>query len=122
MFDVFFSALDQLLQPIHLLFMALGVLLGLLVGSLPGLGGIAGLSIILPFVFGMDPTSALALMIGLLSPLSTSDTIPAVLMGVPGTSASQATVIDGFPMAKRGEGGRALGAAFIASMFGGVFG
>jgi TctA family transporter len=70
----------------------------------------------------MDATSALALMIGLLSPLNTSDTIPAVLMGVPGTSAAQATVVDGFPMAKRGEGGRALGAAFIASMFGGVFG
>jgi TctA family transporter len=99
-----------------------GVFLGLIVGFLPGLGGIAGLSIILPFVYGMDATSALALMIGLLSPLNTSDTIPAVLMGVPGTSAAQATVVDGFPMAKRGEGGRALGAAFIASMFGGVFG
>jgi putative tricarboxylic transport membrane protein len=119
---VFFSALGQLLQPIHLLFMMLGVFLGLIVGFLPGLGGIAGLSIILPFIYGMDPTSALALMIGLLSPLNTSDTIPAVLMGVPGTSAAQATVVDGFPMAKRGEGGRALGAAFIASMFGGVFG
>jgi TctA family transporter len=122
MFDVLFSALDQLVQPIHLLYLMLGVFLGLVVGFLPGLGGIAGLSIVLPFIYGTDPTSALALMIGLLSPLNTSDTIPAVLMGVPGTSASQATVIDGFPMAKRGEGGRALGAAFIASMFGGVFG
>jgi putative tricarboxylic transport membrane protein len=122
MFDVFFSALGQLLVPVHLLYLMLGVLIGLVVGFLPGLGGIAGLSIILPFVYGMDPTSALALMIGLLSPLNTSDTIPAVLMGVPGTSAAQATVVDGFPMAKKGEGGRALGAAFIASMFGGVFG
>ena len=122
MFEVFFSALGQLMQPVHLLYMMLGVFLGLIVGFLPGLGGIAGLSIILPFIYGMDPTSALALMIGLLSPLNTSDTIPAVLMGVPGTSAAQATVVDGFPMAKRGEGGRALGAAFIASMFGGVFG
>ncbi len=122
MFDVFFSALGQLMLPVHLLYLSLGVFLGLIVGFLPGLGGIAGLSIILPFVYGMDPTSALALMIGLLSPLNTSDTIPAVLMGVPGTSASQATVVDGFPMAKKGEGGRALGAAFVASMFGGVFG
>lgn len=122
MFDVLFSALDLLLQPIHLLYLMLGVFLGLVVGFLPGLGGIAGLSIILPFVFGLDAPSALALMIGLLAPLNTSDTIPAVLMGVPGTSAAQATVVDGFPMAKKGEGGRALGAAFIASMFGGVFG
>lgn len=104
MFDVLFSALDQLLQPIHLLYLMLGVFLGLVVGFLPGLGGIAGLSIILPFIFGLDAPSALALMIGLLAPLNTSDTIPAVLMGVPGTSAAQATVVDGFPMAKKGEG------------------
>jgi len=62
------------------------------------------------------------MMIGLLAPLATSDTFPSVLMGIPGTSNSQATVVDGFPMAKKGEGARALGAAFTASMFGGVFG
>ena len=82
MFDVFVTAFTELMQPIHLLYLMLGVFLGLIVGFLPGLGGIAGLSIILPFIYGMDPTSALALMIGLLSPLNTSDTIPAVLMGV----------------------------------------
>lgn len=97
-------------------------MLGMLVGILPGLGGIAGLSVLLPFVFGMDATNALAMMIGLIAPLSTSDTFTSVLMGIPGTAASQATVVDGFPMAKKGEGARALGAAFTASMFGGLFG
>ncbi len=122
MTHVLMSAFVDLMQPLHLWYLMLGVLIGLVVGFLPGLGGIAGLSIILPFVYGMDATSALALMIGLLSPLTTSDSIPAILMGVPGTSAAQATVLDGFPMAKKGEGGRALGAAFMASMIGGVFG
>ncbi len=77
---------------------------------------------LLPFVFGMDASHALAMMIGLLAPTATSDTFPSVLMGIPGTSASQATVVDGFPMAKRGEGARALGAAFTASMMGGLIG
>jgi len=122
MVDIFFSALTQLLEPYHLLFLFTGVMLGMVVGILPGLGGIAGLSVLLPFVFGMDASNALAMMIGLIAPLSTSDTFPSVLMGIPGTAASQATVVDGFPMAKKGEGARALGAAFIASMFGGLFG
>jgi TctA family transporter len=70
----------------------------------------------------MDASNALAMMIGLLAPLATSDTFPSVLMGIPGTSNSQATVVDGFPMAKKGEGARALGAAFTASMIGGIIG
>jgi TctA family transporter len=122
MVDTFLAAFFQLIEPSHLIFLFTGVILGLVVGILPGLGGIAGLSILLPFVFGMDASNALAMMIGLLAPLATSDTFPSVLMGIPGTSNSQATVVDGFPMAKKGEGARALGAAFTASMFGGVFG
>ena len=61
-------------------------------------------------------------MIGLISVTSTSDTIPSVLFGVPGTSASQATILDGHPMAKKGEAGRAFGGAYMASLLGGVFG
>jgi putative tricarboxylic transport membrane protein len=77
---------------------------------------------VLPFIFGMEPSYALAVMIGLQSVTTTSDTFPAVLMGIPGTSGSQATVVDGFPLSKKGEAARALGAAFSASLFGGVFG
>ena len=122
MVETFLAAFYQLIEPSHLIFLFTGVVLGLLVGILPGLGGIAGLSVLLPFVFGMDASNALAMMIGLLAPLATSDTFPSVLMGIPGTSNSQATVVDGFPMAKKGEGARALGAAFSASMIGGVLG
>ncbi|MCH9049773.1 MAG: tripartite tricarboxylate transporter permease [Proteobacteria bacterium] len=106
----------------HMLYLGFGVFLGLIVGILPGLGGTAGLALLLPFVFGMQPGYALAMMIGLQSVTATSDTFPSVLMGIPGTASSQATVVDGFPLSKQGQAARALGAAFSASLFGGLFG
>ena len=120
--DAALAALSVLASPGHVLALFGGVLLGLVVGILPGLGGTAGLALLLPFLFGMEPSIALAMMIGLQSVTVTSDTFPSVLMGIPGTSGSQATVLDGFPMSKNGEAARALSAAFISSMFGGVFG
>lgn len=115
-------ALLELFQFQHLTFLALGVLLGLSVGILPGLGGLAGMALVLPFVYGMDQTSALAMMIGLTSVTTTSDTFPSVLMGIPGSASSQATVLDGYPLSKSGQAARALSAAFSASMIGGVIG
>ena len=106
----------------RLLFLFFGVLMGLFLGAMPGLGGLVGLAILLPFTFDMDPFMAFAIMIGLISVTSTSDTIPSVLFGVPGTSAAQATILDGHPMAKKGEAGRAFGAAYTASLMGGLFG
>ena len=117
-----FSALFQLFELNHLLFLFAGTLLGLIVGILPGMGGTSGLALVLPFVFTMEPSYALAMMIGVLAPTTTSDTFPAVLMGVPGTSGSQATVMDGFPLSQKGMAARALSAAFSASLLGGIFG
>ncbi len=111
-----------ILQPVVLGYLVLGVVMGLAVGVFPGLGGIAGLSLLLPFMFGMDPILGLALMIGMVAVVPTSDTFASVLMGIPGSSASQATVLDGFPMAKKGEAARALSAAFASSLFGGLVG
>lgn len=116
------DALLGLLTVEHFTFLMLGVCLGLVIGVLPGLGGIAGLSLLLPFLYGMDQTSALAMLIGLVAIIPTSDTFTSVLMGIPGSSASQATVLDGFPLAKQGEAARALSAAFFASLIGGLFG
>ncbi|MEM7461977.1 MAG: tripartite tricarboxylate transporter permease [Pseudomonadota bacterium] len=116
------DAFGLILQPIVLGYLALGVVMGLCVGVFPGLGGIAGLSLLLPFMFGMDPILGLALMIGMVAVVPTSDTFASVLMGIPGSSASQATVLDGFPMAKNGEAARALSAAFSSSLFGGLMG
>ena len=122
MVDTFFTALATLLTFHHVVALSAGVLLGLVVGVLPGLGGIVGLSLLLPFLYGMEPSYALAMMVGVLAVIPTSDTFASILMGIPGSTASQATVLDGFPLAKKGEAARALSAAFAASMFGGVFG
>jgi putative tricarboxylic transport membrane protein len=122
MIEIAFSALLTVLSGWHILYMLLGVLVGLVVGILPGLGGIAGMAILLPFIYGMDPVSALGMLIGLVAVIPTGDTFTSVMMGIPGSSASQATVLDGFPLAKKGEAARALSAAFFSSMLGGVFG
>ena len=116
------DAWTLILQPAVLAYLLLGVVMGLGIGVFPGLGGIAGLSLILPFMFGMDPVMGLALMIGMLAVVPTSDTFASVLMGIPGSSASQATVLDGFPLARNGEAARALAAAFTSSLFGGLVG
>lgn len=116
------EAWGLILQPIVLGYLVLGVVMGLAIGVFPGLGGIAGLSLLLPFMFGMDPVPGLALMIGMVAVVPTSDTFASVLMGIPGSSASQATVLDGFPMAKKGMAARALSAAFASSLFGGLVG
>ena len=122
MVESLLSALAEITSGQHLLYLFAGVAMGLVVGIFPGLGGIVGLSLLLPFLYGMDSTSALSMLIGLVAIIPTSDTFTSVLMGIPGSSASQATVLDGFPLAKKGEGARALGAAFSASLFGGIIG
>ncbi|MEE8284591.1 MAG: tripartite tricarboxylate transporter permease, partial [Alphaproteobacteria bacterium] len=116
------KAAEIMADPTRLAFLALGVLIGLVLGVIPGLGGLVGLSLLLPFTFNMDPYTALAFLMGLQAVVVTSDTIPAVLFGVPGTVGSAATILDGYPMARNGEAGRAFGAAFTASVFGGLFG
>jgi TctA family transporter len=109
-------------EPQRLLFLFSGVLVGLTLGVIPGLGGIVGMALLLPFTFDMDAYSAFAFLLGMGSVTTTSDTIPAVLFGVPGTVGSAATILDGHPMAKKGQAGRAFGAAYSASLIGGVFG
>lgn len=122
LFEVAINALGVMLEPERLMYLGLGTVLGLAIGIMPGIGGVAGLALLLPFTFSLDAYSAFAFMLGLGAVTSTSDTIPAVLFGVPGTSASQATVIDGHSMAKKGEAGRALSAAYAASLLGGLWG
>ncbi|MGB2302226.1 MAG: tripartite tricarboxylate transporter permease, partial [Candidatus Puniceispirillaceae bacterium] len=121
-FLAFIEGWQLIIQPVVLGYLLLGVMLGLAIGVFPGLGGIAGLSLVLPFMFGLDPVLGLALMIGMVAVVPTSDTFASVLMGIPGSSASQATVLDGFPMAKKGMAARALSAAFASSLFGGIVG
>ncbi|MEM7693551.1 MAG: tripartite tricarboxylate transporter permease [Pseudomonadota bacterium] len=103
-------------------YLALGIFLGIWLGALPGIGGVTGLILLLPFTYTMEPVAAFALMLGMFAVTTTSDTIASVMLGIPGTVASQATVLDGYPLAQRGEADRALGAAYTCSAIGGIVG
>src|SRR3954467_8831809 len=116
------KAFITLMEPHRLMYLMAGCMMGLVLGIVPGIGGLAGTAMLLPFTFGMDPYSAFALLLGLGATTATGDPIPAILFGVPGGAASAATVLDGYPMAKRGEAGRALSAAYMSSLMGGIFG
>ena len=103
-------------------FLMIGVVVGLIFGAIPGIGGITAFIILFPLLLNLGAEAAFALIIGLFSVTTTSDTVSSVLLGVPGTAGSQATILDGHAMAKKGEAARALGAAYVASAIGGVFG
>lgn len=122
MFEAAMEALTIVLDPSRIPFMLLGTLVGMTIGLLPGLGGTVGMSILLPFIYGMDPYTGMALLIGMVAVIHTADTFPSVLIGVPGSSGSQATIMDGYPLAKMGQASRAFGAAFFSSMIGGLIG
>ena len=116
------GALLIVLDPHRLIFLFGGVLMGLSLGLMPGIGGVAGTAMLLPFTFDMDAHTAFALLLGLGATSTTADPIAAILFGVPGHAASAATTLDGYPMTKRGEAGRALGASYMSALMGGLFG
>ena len=120
--DYVFLALAEVADPFRMAMLFAGVVIGLVVGVVPGIGGVFGLTLLLPLSYALDPYSAFALLLGVSAVTTTSDTIPAVLMGIPGTVGAVTTVLDGHPMAKAGQGNRALGAAFASSVIGGLFG
>src|SRR6201996_7217617 len=102
--------------------LVVGVLIGLAIGVLPGLNGIVGMAMLIPFTYGMDQHTAMALLLGMAAVITSSDFISAVLFGVPGHVGAAATVIDGHAMARKGEAGRAFGAGFASSLAGGIVG
>ena len=122
MWDTALQGLVLVIQWPAIGYMMFGIFLGLYVGAVPGLGGIVAMSILLPFTFNMEPVSAFAMLLGMYAVTATSDTLASVLLGVPGTAASQATILDGYPLAQKGEAARAFGAAFTCSAIGGVLG
>ncbi len=98
-----------------------GTVAGYIVGALPGFSATMGVAIFVPFSYNMDTATAFALLISLYCSAVFAGSIPAILIRVPGTPAAVCTVNDGYPMAKRGEAGRALGIACWSSVFGGLF-
>jgi TctA family transporter len=103
-------------------YMMLGMAVGFAVGILPGLGGATTLALMLPFIYNMDPTTAFAFLLGSNAVTATTGDVTSVLFGIPGEGICAATIVDGHPMAKNGQAGRALGAALMSSLIGAVFG
>jgi putative tricarboxylic transport membrane protein len=122
MLDAFIDGLLLVLQWKAFSLMLVGMGLGFIVGLLPGIGGAATLALMLPFVFKMSPAEAFAFLLGMHAVAATTGDITSILFGVPGEAISAATVVDGHPMAKNGEAGRALGAALMSSLVGALIG
>lgn len=123
MVEAAFEGLIGILTPQSLGLMMLGVLIGSFVGFMPGIGGPTTLAMMLPFVMTMkDPMAVIALLVGFDAVGNTASAFTSVLISVPGSSGSQATILDGYPLARRGEAARALSASFMASLIGGLFG
>lgn len=115
------EALGHLASWQVILALMVGVTVGVLNGAMPG-GAVPSLVVLLGFAYGVDPYIALPLAIGMVSTVPTGDTLPAVLLGMPGSTSGQATILDGNPMARQGKAGVALAAAYFSSLLGGIVG
>ena len=119
---VVLSSLANLATVPGLSFLLLGVLVGMLFGAIPGLGGTTALAILIPLTFSMTPQDAILLLGGVMGAGSFGGSITAILINTPGTSSNGATCLDGHPLAQQGKAGLAIGAAAAASSLGGIIG
>lgn len=109
-------------EPINLLYCLIGVVFGVLIGALPGLGPSAGLAILLPLTFGMDPVAGIIMLAGIYYGSMYGGSITSILINVPGDPSSVATTLDGYAMAKKGRAGAALGISAFGSFIAGTGG
>ena len=122
MFDGIAPALSALGDPQVAGFIILGALIGLVAGVLPGLGNVQAMAVALPFTFGMERLTAIYFLCAIAASSTFGGSVPAILLNIPGTPANAATTIEGYPMARRGEGMRALAISATASALGGLVG
>ena len=121
MIEAMIAALANMSDPAVIAAICLGTLLGVIFGVIPGLGSVIAMTLIMPFTFGWDPIVAMYVFAGIIGTASTGGAVPAILLNTPGTIANVCTTFDGFPMTRRGEGGRAIGLAATASGLGTLF-
>lgn len=114
------DALLQTLQPSVLLYMMIGVVLGIFIGALPGLTATMGVAILIPLTFWLQPAEGLAMLIAIYCSSIFAGGVPAILINAPGTPASMATAWDGYELSKKGKTGLALGVNAIYSALGGM--
>ncbi|MGB5082377.1 MAG: tripartite tricarboxylate transporter permease [Burkholderiales bacterium] len=123
MFETMFGALYAMLSsPYYMGLMLVAVLIGIWVGITPGIGGKLSIALAIPFVYGWEMIPGAIFLLTMHAVNGTSGQISSILFGVPGDGDDAATVLDGYPMAKKGEAGRALGASMTASGVGGIIG
>src|SRR5215204_1426366 len=123
MLEIMFGSLSAMLtSPQTMGLMLIGVFCGLIVGVTPGIGGRLSIALAIPFVFGMEKVAGAVFLLTMHAVNGTSGQISSIMFGVPGDGDDAATTIDGYPMAKKGEAGLALGASVTASGVGGIFG
>ncbi|MDO8595350.1 MAG: tripartite tricarboxylate transporter permease, partial [Sulfuricaulis sp.] len=110
------------LQPINLWYTFVGVFIGTIIGVLPGIGPSAGIALLIPVTYGMNPTSALIMMCGIYYGTKYGGSTTAILIKTPGEAASVMTTIDGYEMARKGRAGAALAVSAIGSFIAGTLG
>lgn len=118
--DALLNGLFALADPYLLMLLFAATLGGVLVGALPGLNATTGVALLLPFTITMEPIPAIAILTAIYCAATFAGAITAILINTPGTSASATTCLDGYPLAQRGEAGRALGMAAVSSTIGGI--
>ncbi len=111
----------QLLHPTVFIALFFGVVVGLIVGALPGLNDSITMAVLIPVTFGMDPQIALALLVGIYVAACYGGSIPAILLNIPGTASSVVNCLDGYKMTQKGQSGLALGISTTSSVFGGLY-
>src|SRR5688500_8992459 len=116
-----FLGFQVAVTPFNQMIAVIGIMLGTIIGVLPGLGGANGVAILLPLTFTMPPTSAIILLTSIYWGALFGGAITSVLFNIPGEPWSVATTFDGYPMARNGQGGQALTAAFTSSFVGAFF-
>lgn len=116
--DAALNGLMALADPHLMVLIVAATLGGVLVGALPGLNATTGVALLLPFTITMDPVPAIAILTTIYCAATFAGAITAILINTPGTSASATTCLDGYPLAQRGEAGRALGMAAVSSTIG----
>jgi TctA family transporter len=122
MLDVIWSSLGEAVSPMSLFMLFIGVVIGFFVGILPGLGGAVTLALLIPVTFGMDPVPAFSLLLGMYVVSAIAGDFTSILFGIPGEPTAAAMVLDGYPLNKMGQAGRALGASLSSSAIGSIFG
>ncbi|MDP2931746.1 MAG: tripartite tricarboxylate transporter permease [Chloroflexota bacterium] len=118
----FGPALVTVFSGLNPLFLLFGAVVGLVIGILPGIGGVVALSLLIPFSWGMDPTSAMIMMGAAMGSVTYGGSITAILLNVPGTASNVSTLLDGYPMTVKGRAGVALGASASSTVLGSLFG